>query len=311
MSDRTSDIVYNVTGQIVELYPPELETTPSSAGAKVFDAAAGDDDDAEFTPSVTVEAVSTTVSSACGYSSSNRCRINVTSSTGMVVGHNVLLYNSLGQYESPTIRAVGPTYADAEDPLQYDYAAADTVKGARLYFTVDSTWVADEQNVLDGDDAPYRVRWTYTVNAIPRVYVTYLRLVRKAFKHGVTIRDLQERWATLWAEQPASAGTRRAAGLISIAAERVRFDLLGRGIQPNTISDTALIDELIRARCFVEAGLAGDAPQGWDVPAWTALMMTEYNSMFAARLQAMQTAQDKGTDGSIVQAPSPQPRFVV
>src|SRR3990167_5217862 len=101
--DRTFDAIYGVTGQVVEVYPPEAdEGIPSSATASVFDGTRSLDETADFSPAVTIDSVSTTVDVASGYSESSRIKLSLAATTNIVIGRQYLLENTDQQREIAT-----------------------------------------------------------------------------------------------------------------------------------------------------------------------------------------------------------------
>mgnify|MGYP001607003175 CR=1 FL=1 len=157
MADQTAEITYNISGQIVETYPPEMdEGPPSSATCSVFDGDRSLDDTADFSPTVTVDAASLTVSSSSGYSQTNRRKVNFSSTTGLAIGRLYRLLNADSQWEiARCTRIVTNSYIEVEDDLKYDYGTTATLKGLRMTFTVDATWVATEANILPPTTVAY------------------------------------------------------------------------------------------------------------------------------------------------------------
>lgn len=313
MADRTVELVYNLTGQTVETYPPEWpEGVPSSASASVYDGTRSNDDTADFSPAVTVDPVSTTVDVASGYSQTNRKRLYVAATTNIVVGREYLLENTDGQKElvTPT-RVVSGDYIDLESDLAYDYAiTTSTLKGLRMVFTVDAAWVATESNILDPSEQSYRVIWAYTVNSIVRRHYTYLRLVRQPSKHGVSIDSLKEYWPDLQSEEYAETRGQQFRYAIDAAYDRVRAEVISAGYRPEQIRDTEIVDELVRAKTFYVIASMGIAPSGRDVESFINQTREDYERLFNNTVNAvLKVAIDTGAEGNINPEPMRQVWF--
>ena len=182
-------LVYGLTGQAVEYYPPAAEVIwdgAPTAGAtyRVYAGTASNDDTAEIGPSsATLDAVATTVDAASGYSQTNRRKVNLTATTSIVVGRRYLLANAYGQREVVTVTYIASAdYVEVEEPLAFDYTTADTFKGLRHVFTIDATFIADVNNInISGygtgleasadtttSSPPWRVEWRYTTGSTDR-----------------------------------------------------------------------------------------------------------------------------------------------
>src|SRR3990167_1790622 len=192
MSDRVTEIIYNLTGQTVELYPPEwVEGVPSSATCEVFAPHESNDGTAEFTPTVTVDSTSVALTAAAGVAQGNRRTLTAGWGTALTAARRYVIANVSSQRELITPIAATRSTATLQEDLAYDYpVTTSTVKGIRMTFPLDATWVADESKINGLTYPPYRVLWTYTVATVVRKHWTYLRLSRQKAKHGVTHADL-------------------------------------------------------------------------------------------------------------------------
>lgn len=245
--DQTREIIYGITGQVVETYPPEwLLGAPSSATAAVYAGDASNDDTSELAPTVTVDAVSTTADVASGYSQANRRRLYLTATANVTVGSRYRLANAAGQCEmAMPIGIAAGDYVTLAADLAYDYAIGSTLVGLRMYWTVDAAWVADSANVLATTSPSYRIIWAYTLASATRRHYTYARLVRQAFGHGVTLADLERVCPDISLDDPAAQRGRGMQWLIDSAAERVRADLITAGWKPEQPRDSELVDQLV------------------------------------------------------------------
>lgn len=302
MADRVAEIIYGQTGQTVEMYPPETDGVPSSATVKVFAHDASDDDTEEFAPSVTVDAVSTTVNAASGYSQAASNRMYLASTASMVIGRSYLATNTGTQHEWIIPTSLESTYVTTQDQICYDYVSGNAVKGLRMSFTVDATWVVAEANISAPTEPPYRVVWTYTVGGIVRRHITYLRLVRAAFKPSVRLADLEAMLPELSDDEPASRRGQQYEWLIGKARDRVRADLSCHEIEPSQVRDTELVDGLVRQAAYYETGLRGWAPHGWDVAPWTDRMKADYESLLGRVIAGARLHLDRGTEGAASEA---------
>jgi hypothetical protein len=306
---RTVEIVYNQTGQTVEFYPPEsvrdLLGVPSSPAASVYNGVDSNDDTAEFTPSVTVDSVSTTVDVASGVTQSQRNLLSVAATTNTAVGTLYQLENALGQRE--IVEPKGITSADSltlVHELQYDYPiTTSTLKGIKLSFTVDATWVADSTNILAPREPNYRVFWTYTIGGVVYRAQTYLRLVRKPFKVNVSIYDIAKRWPDA---QTLDDRARRGQGfkhILAAAIDDVRADILAEGYQPAQFNDNEVVDQLVILRgCYLTAGAYG-APGSRDQELYIREIREEYGSLFTRCISVLKIGIDQSTAGGTAVQP--------
>jgi len=302
--DRTAEVTYGVTGQVVEVYPPEWALgVPSSATCDVFDGTRSNDDtsDVDFSPTVTIDSVNTTVTTASGYSQSNRKRLYVSLSTSSV-GKEYRVENASGQFERVLVKSVSVgSYADLADDLQNDYPVGSTVKGLRMYFTVDPTWVATEANISTYGEPPYRVIWKYTVGGIARRFQTYLKLVRHQARHSVTLQDLKDLWADMGDELAVQHRESQCQQILDGAEDLVRLDLLAADIPPDTVTDQEIYNGLVRAKARQVAAEQGLCPGGWDVGSFASLTEKQYGTMFQKLTPKMR--QSQGTEGAITAEP--------
>lgn len=301
---RTVEIVYGRTGQTVSMYPPEcvrdLIGVPSSVTAAVYEGGDGNDETAEFSPAVTVDAVSTTVDVASGVSQTQRNLLSVAATTSTAIGGLYLLENAAGQREIVEPKGITATVSlTLVDDLQYDYAiTTSTLKGLQCTFTVDATWVATETNLSMPRDPAYRVVWTYTVGGIVYTTQTYLRLVRKPFKSNVSIYDVAKRWPDI---KTLDDRARRGQGLrqvLEAAIDDVRGHVLAEGYQPSQLNDTEIADQLIVLRGCYLLGNAYGAPGQRDQELFIREMRDEYASLFTSCISSLRIGLDTGGEGA-------------
>jgi hypothetical protein len=305
--DATAELIYGVTGQTVSVYPPEWgQGVPSSASARVYEGELGDDDTPEFVPSVSVDAVSTTVDAASGYSQANRRRLYVASTTGIAVGDDYRVENALGQHELIAVLYVATNdYLILDADLVYDYpATSSTVKGLKMSFAADATWLATEAKILEPGGPSYRVVWSYTLASVIRRRVTYARLVRTPGGTGVTVKDLRRRWPDLDYEEPSALRGQAYQWAIQAGYERVRTDLLAAGWQPSQPRDTELVDELVVRATLWTLARAGIGPGGRQVEAVIEECKKDYHAgVFQICKAGQRLDMDLGTQGAATGKP--------
>lgn len=300
MSKQRVDIVYNVTGQTLEFYPPE-GVPDSAATYSVWEGTESNDNTAEFSGTASADSVSTTVDADSGFSQSNRRRVNLTATTNIVVGRDYWLTNAESQKELVRVAAISSgAYVDAEFDLAYDYASGATFEGHRQTLTVDSTFVQDESN-LSSPDEPYRVLWSYSVNSVPYRAWTYFDLVRQDRQHGVTIHELRELWPDLPWEQFSGDRGLNWDRQIDAAFERVAFDLRAHGIHLSQVRDADMLDELVRSACMMIIAQSGVSPSGYDGAEFRDRMDALYHGDIDKARQKM--LLDQGKEGAITRQP--------
>lgn len=298
MSDATSEIIYGLTGQLVETYPPEMdEGVPSAATCSVFAGDASLDDTAEYSPAVTIDSVSTTVDAASGASQSNRRKVSLTSTSNIVIGRPYRLANVDSQWEIVTpVRIVSGDYIEVETELRHDYAiTSSTFKGLRMTFTVDATWVALEENILPPTSVSYKAVWAYTVNSVERRHYTYLRLVRQKAKHSVTVRDIYRRWPELADEEPRNKRGQQYRWAIEDAWADWRFDIRAEGYEPSQIRDTELVDRALIAKTGARIFAALNER---DHKLLVDELNAEYARLFGKAISSLTVPLDEGTEGA-------------
>ena len=308
-----STLRYAQTGQVVEWYPSDsvsvLEGAPSSAAT--YSCQRGDTDDdatAEFSGTSTIDATSTTVDAASGYSQTNRRRLYVAATTSITVGRRYVVTNAYGQREVVVVAAIASAdYVDLEDDLAYDYASADAVKGLRCVFTIDATWIADEDNILAPGEPPYRLTWTYATATATRKALTTFTVARRASEHGVSIADLKPLFPdVVWVEWTTQRG-RDFAPQIDAAYQAVCWDLRMAGYSREQVADPLVIDRLTTQRAVALIAEALAASGSGQLSQWATLQAERYKTMFQAAIgTGLRTWLDAGTDGAITSNPARQ-----
>lgn len=312
--DRVHDAIYNVTSQAdVETYPPEwTEGVPSSATASVYDGDRSLDDTADFSPTVTVDSVSTTVAVAAGAGQTTHAlnKIYLASVSSIVTGRHYLIENVDTQRELVTPKRVNTAsaYIEAEDDLRFTYASGSgsTFKGLRLTFPIDATWAATESNILGPKDPPYKAVWAYTVNSLSRRHYTYLRLVRQKAKHNVTVADVQARCPELLDQEHRQHRGLSLRYAIDDAWGDFRFDVRAEGYEPSQIRDTELVDRIVLAGTLHRLARLGSVFGNRDTEVIVKETKDEYERLFTKVVSSLHVGLDEGTEGAQSMSPVQQ-----
>ena len=256
----TASIIYNVTGQTLAYRA--MEGAVTSGTFKVFWDFAGDDDEVEFEGSVTVDTVSTTVDAASGPSQADPQKINLTATTGIVLGRKYLLSeNSLKEYVEPVEISSG-SHIRARHPLKNDFTTAATFVGTTMTAAVDSTWVAAEENISDHKDPnpDYRVRWSYVVSGTTYIAYSFFDLVRAPIGPQVDIDDINARAPGLHDSMPVEYREEQGRPLVDAAWRSVQAKLASLGIDPDAIRDDQILDEMVILKALHVLALGGWRP---------------------------------------------------
>lgn len=298
-------LVYNVTGQVLEWYPPFAEVmvdgAPAAASVRAFKPTQSDDatDLAIALATATLDTVNTTVSGASGYMQANRSHLLLTSATGVVVGRQYLLESATGQREIVVPAAVktgGGDYADLEKPLQYDYTTSATFKGLRQTFAIPNAFIQDSNNItafgnlvllgtplgvpFDAQDAPpFRAEWQYTLGGIARRIWSSFIVARKQVKNSLTVQHLRQILPDVALSEWA---TQRGQDYLPqlIAAEReVEIDTRLAKYDPDSIIDPRLWNQLVLYRWVVVIARGRVGSDG-SVPESVARFDQEYRNLF-------------------------------
>ena len=249
------NIAYGVTGQTFDWLCPEGR--PSSiVSMDVYRLDVGDNGAAEaaLSGSPSIDTVSTTVSGASGLSQSDRKKILLTATTGIVVGRAYLLTSATGEKEWVHIREIGSGYVRAKSDLRNDYAAADTFVSTRIYDSFASSWLQDPNNLSDDADPNpgYRVRVEYVVGSTTYVHYGYFDLLRAQPTSAVTpadMEDFQPGWLDMLpADEQEDGGTR----LIATASDEVTLQLYAVEKADEMLRNQFVRSELIKRAAVVE-----------------------------------------------------------
>lgn len=322
-TSRTA-LVYNLTGQVLEFYVPELEVRlfgPPAAAAtySCWRGTDSNDGTTQFSGTATLDSVSTTVGTASGYSQANRRQLTLASTAGISVGLSYVLANALGQREIVTpYEITSATVIKVENDLAYDYAiTTSTFKGLRHYFTIDATFIqtlgsinmygalyyeSPRQKVPSrGAAPPYRLRWSYTTaDGIARQAWTYFDVARQKGKHNVTANDLRELFPDIsdheWLEQRGQQFAKQ----IDAAWDYFCFDLRAADYPVDQLREGPVVDELVRRAAIMIIAAAGIAPANRERETYVREAREEYRAMFNKAIgSSLKAWIDVGTTGAI------------
>lgn len=291
-------LLFGVTGQTLEFYPPDAELLGQGAAAAatvtVWAGTQPNSDTPKIGPSAaTLDSVSTTVASASGYSQGDPRRLNVTSSAGFAVGRRYLLQSATGQREIIVPRAVATGVVDLEQDLAYDYTTAATVVGVRQTLAVPDPFVQLESNLNvygyatlfgevpeRGDAPPYRVLWSYATGGVTQNAWTTFDLQRKRARANLSIVDLREILPDVahyeWLVQRGQNFDPQ----LSAAEKCVAIEARIAGYNPNAIIDPMIWDQIVLRQWAVQIGESLSFGSDQPEPPWVQRMRDKYKALF-------------------------------
>lgn len=297
---RHAEILFNVVGQSLYLDPPELARA-SAPTCVVYEL--GQDDDGPTESAIgaaSVDAVDTTLTADVLAGS---VELTLASTADIRRTGRYLLTGSDGLAEHVDVIAVGSTVR-VQRPLVNDYATGATFQGTRISATVDSTWVADDTNIIDGG---YRVRWTYTVDGETQLAVTYFDLVRYSARALVTGQDVDNRYPGWLDRLPPDHRENQGASLIDSAFQAVKLDALGDSQILRRLRDSQILRELT----IVKANLLAVENQvyagGGNLDGLTAAR-NQYTQRYQQLLREPKAPSDESGEGG---ATAPAERLAV
>jgi hypothetical protein len=247
-------ILYNVSGQELAITVPEGR--PSSVtSVTVYDADQTDTAGVEnaTTGSASIDAVDTTVDAASGNAQADSSLLNVADTAGIVNGRVYLATDALGRKEWVECAGISTgVHIKTRAPLANDYVAADTLQGTRVSIGIDSTWVADSNNLSASRGGPgYRVRWEYVVGGVTSVLDTYFSVVRYAGESTISPADMV-RFSPSWSKVlPDYHESDQGARLIAEAEIEVRMDLKAINRLDWALRERETLDRLIQYKSIV------------------------------------------------------------
>lgn len=291
-------LAFGQTGQEVEFYPPAhillTHGAPASAATyRIYRGTQPDDDAPVVGPSsATLDSVSTTVSTVSGYAQSNRKRLYLNSTTGVVVGRQYLLSNASEQRELVVARSVTATYVDLDRALAFDYpVTTSTLVGLRHAFTIDATFIQDESNInvwglspllgeqsAGGQSPPFRVEWRYTAGTVWRTWTDFDVTRHPAGPH-LSLSDLRTIIPDIhlgeWVDQRGQDFMPQ----LKAAERLLQIDIRGAGYDPDSIQDPQVYQSLLLQKWAVVIGKGYQFTQP-EVNGWLSMATADYTKMF-------------------------------
>lgn len=297
--NKRASLVYNLTGQTVEFYPPEwADGVPSAAATyKVWQGSESMDNTPEFTGTATADSVDTTFDAASGFSETNRRTANLAATTSITVGAFYRAANAISQAELLEVGAITSTVSvTVRHEMKRDYASADTFKGLRQTLTIDPTFIALEEKINATND-PWKIEWSYTINSVARKHMTFFDVVRVAKQHNVVAEDLYDLRADLEFTEPTSQRGEAWEPQIEAGFVMVTDHLRDYKITVSQVRDAERLDNLVKHAAMLIIAEDGNAPDGRD----TQVYVEERQAKYQARLENVRNDfhRDTGSDGAI------------
>jgi hypothetical protein len=293
------------------LYPPEWrDGVPTSCTYEVFETRDDLDGTATLSGSATIDSVSTTFDQSSGFSqASNRQRCYLTATTSIAVGRYYLAANATSQRELVLVKKIASAdYVDNATLLKNDYVSTDTFKGLRMYFTINPTFIAEEER-LNRPDNPWRVLWKYTDGAgLEQKTWTEFDVVRVNKQHNLTAHDLYELYPDYSYQEFLDQRGDGFAAQIDGAWDRVQFDLAKYGITLDQVREHNAQDELHRQALRLVLAEAGVRPTEFPAIEWADRMERRYLADLTTLKERI--LLDKSKSGSGAQMGAKQPHFV-
>lgn len=260
---KHQDIIFGLSGQSFFYDPPEGQPSGTPT-VQVFDHATDDDGTAESatTGSCSVDSVDTTLSTSA---SVGDVSLSVTSGTGITRGRRYLLTSTAtGLREWIEVLGRVSTTVRLRHPLINSYASGSTVEGCRISISVDSTWVSSRNNLSDiiggswrTDEVGmpwtvgavgYRLRWSYTVDSVATIGVSFADLVRYQAKNLVSPLDVDNRFPGWIDRLPVDHRADQGASIIDEAFHAVKMDALADEQAIRRIRQTEILCNLVAHR---------------------------------------------------------------
>lgn len=256
MNQASLDILFGQTGQTV--YYDSPHGRPSSAGTvAVYEDTSSDTSSSESAlGSVSIENVNLTLNATSGGPDvEDPTKINLGSVSGLTLRPGWLLTAETGETETHEIVRIDSTTTSAwtRSPILMTCGTSATLQSTRLSATVDSTWVADVNNLSDPTDpnARFRAHFLFTAASLVRSGVVFFNLTRYPFVLTVNPGDVDELsrgWlGRLHPDDIIGAGQ----AVIRQAQRQVRLDLHSRRLSASAQRNNELMNEAIVRKAIV------------------------------------------------------------
>lgn len=271
-------ITWNVLGQLLALRSPGR---PSAATFDVFRNYTSDDGEPEFSGNATIDAPNTTVSASSGPSQADPQKLTLTTTAGIVVGRKYLVSeNAILEWVEPI--EVRATYIRVRHPLKNAFTTAATFVSTWVTAAVDATFVADLSKLSDLTDlqADYRVRWSITIGGATTIAHSFFDVVRAETRHSVDIDDINARAPGLVDSLPTEYRSEDGRPLIDAAWRALRAHFAAISIDPHSLRDDEVIDELVILRALRVLAEGGWKPKLIEHAAYLELVTSNYDRFF-------------------------------
>lgn len=293
-------LTFGKTDEIVEFYPPSsvvlANGAPTAAAQyRVWNGIQGADETPKIGPSnATLDTVSTTVSVVSGYSQSNRKKLYLTSTNGVLRGRRYLLSNAEGQREICIPSLISTTYIEVEEALQFDYAiTTSTFIGLRQSFTIDSTFIQDIANINvygvtallsqrgsnESQAPPFRVEWRFTAGSQTFRILTSFDVARYPAQDNLSIDDLRELIPDVHLHEWLDQRGQDYSPQLRAARRDLEIDVRGAGYDPDGIQDPQIYQRLLLQKWAVVIGKGMLFAQP-EVNSWLETTVDDYAKMF-------------------------------
>lgn len=323
---KHAEIIFGLASQSFTYDPPE-PYRPS--GTPTVDVYRGYDDDTATAVTATtgacsVDSVNTTLSASA---SQGDTELTVTSGTSIARERIYLVTSAAGLYERVEVAGISGTTVTLRQPLINDYASGATFQGTRITISVLDSWAANASNLTDALDvvdtdvrtiessnsiapgaAGYRLRWSYTVNSVATLGVSYADLVRYQSKNLVSPLDV-DRLFPGWIDRlPPDYRVDQGAALIAEAYTAIRLDAFADSQLVRRMRDTQVVADLVKYRANLLA-MQNDVMAGRrDISALT-VAQDAYDRRYNQLVREPKIAVDQGGNGANGEARR-QPAFV-
>lgn len=243
----------------------------------------------------------TTISAAAGPGNGSDPRaLTLTSGTGVAIGRVYRITDDgTGVYEDFQVASVSGTSVVARHPLKNDYSSGSTVVSCRSTIAVDSTWLADTNNLCPAysPNPGYRVVWLVVIGGETRRYIRYFDHVRYPSRHGVTPIDVDRAHPGWLDSLPPDYQADQGRGLIDRAFASLKFDLYGDGKADQAMRNAELVARLVIERCPLQR-LEDDVMRGGGNADGLALAEKQYRKIYDQTLRSPVAAVDPAGDGA-------------
>jgi hypothetical protein len=298
MARLTSDIVYNVTGQTLEYRVPQGQPTSATFAARHdYDS---DDTAGEFTGAATVDNVEVAVTGLSGPSQDDPQLLYIESTTGITVDRKYLVSESGRKEWVQPVEIVTDNYIRCRYPLRNEYTTAATLASTYITAAVDSTWIADLDNISDPRDPNpgYRMRWTVVVAGVTYIAYSYFDVVRAPVSYQVDIDDVNARAPGLAMSIPTEYETEQGRPLLESAWRSVQARLATVDTDVDAFRNDQVLDELVILKSLQLLAGGGWKPLGYDSLAQYVIDTSTNFETYFQQMIAVVTKPRMATDNS-------------